>query len=209
MIQLNGISSFASNATSDVSQVNAANPEDAGSSFQSQLAASFTAAQQQFGINLNNFNPTIAPIVSASTPPTTTSAQPKAMAVAETASATTSATTTPADSTDDTTSVDADLSADAAYWASQPPAVQALQNIDDPAQRAMAAAQLAASGYTIDTPIMVWGWDPSKVTTLRQDMGYTWVPSAFQSPIAAAPGLSANGAQPYDPNNPPTGSIAV
>ncbi len=100
-------------------------------------------------------------------------------------------------------------SADDAYWAAQPAAVQQLQNIDDPYQRAMLAGQLAAEGYSIDTPIMIWGWDPSKTTQLRESFGYTWVPSAMQAPITAAPGITGAGITPYDPNKPPPGSISV
>jgi hypothetical protein len=197
MIQLNGVSPFSINTANQPTLFNAAGQAD-GSSFQSQLSAALTSTLEQFGINPNNVNLSIAPIV-------TGSAQTPFTAAAETASATPAL----AQSSDGTlASKDPVLSFDASYWASQPPAVQALQKIDDPAQRAMAAAQLAASGYQIDTPIMVWGWDPSKVATLRQDMGYTWVPSAFQSPVAAAPGLT-NGSQSYNPTNRPAGSIAV
>ena len=98
---------------------------------------------------------------------------------------------------------------DEAYWAQQPAAVQALQSIDDPGQRTEMAQQLATQGYTIDVPIMAWGWDPSAVTSLRQSYGYTWVPSGFQNPIQSAPGINDPGITPYDPNNPPAGSIAV
>jgi len=185
MIQFNGVSPFSINTATDTSLLSTAG--QAGSnSFQSQLSAALTSTLEQFGINPNSVNVSIAPIVTASASPA------------------------PAKSADGTlASQDPILNFDDAYWASQPAAVQALRNIDDPAERSIAAAQLAASGYKIDTPIMVWGWDPSKVTTLRQDMGYTWVPSAFQNPIAEAPGVNDNGSQPYDPSNPPSGSITV
>jgi hypothetical protein len=82
--------------------------------------------------------------------------------------------------------------------------------MQDPEQRAAYAHTLASEGYTIDVPIMVWGWDPSIVTSMRQADGYTWVPSATQNPVAVAPGLGALGNLPaYDPNNPPPGSILV
>jgi len=73
----------------------------------------------------------------------------------------------------------------------------------------MMAGQLAAEGYKIDAPIMAWGWDPSSTMALRQEFGYTWVPSGYQSPIQEAPGMQLPGLTPYDPNNPPAGSIAV
>lgn len=98
---------------------------------------------------------------------------------------------------------------DDAYWAQQPPAVQQLRNISDPDQRTALATQLASEGYSIDVPIMDWGWDPAKVTQLRQSFGYTWVPSAEQANVTAAPGITGPGIIPYDPNNPPAGSIAV
>lgn len=99
---------------------------------------------------------------------------------------------------------------DQAYWASQPPAVQALQNIQNPEQRAAVATQLANEGYSIDVPIMVWGWDPSVTTAMRESEGYTWVPSALQNPVEMAPGLPSMGTlTAYNPNNPPAGSIAV
>lgn len=96
---------------------------------------------------------------------------------------------------------------DEAYWASQPAAVQQLQTVN-PADRTELAAQLANQGYSIDVPIMVWGWDPATTMAARQADGYTWVPSALQQPVEVAPGLTFNG-QSYNPNNPPAGSIAV
>jgi hypothetical protein len=114
-------------------------------------------------------------------------------------------------STDSTPApLDAQQAFDQAYWASQPPAVQALQNIQDPEQRAAVATQLANEGYSIDVPIMVWGWDPSITTAMRQSEGYTWVPSALQTPVEDAPGLASMGSlAAYNPNNPPAGSITV
>jgi hypothetical protein len=95
---------------------------------------------------------------------------------------------------------------DNAYWAHQPPEVQALRNIPDPSS---AALGLAAKGFTIDVPIMIWKWDAWKVMRLREQYGYTWVPSALQPPIQEPPGIVVPGLQPYDPNNPPPGSIKV
>ena len=106
--------------------------------------------------------------------------------------------------------VDAELAFDNAYWASQPAAVQALRTMQNPDQRTALATQLANEGYSIDVPIMVWGWDPSIVTSMRQADGYTWVPSALQNPVEAAPGLTGMGSiAAYDSKNPPAGSIAV
>jgi hypothetical protein len=97
---------------------------------------------------------------------------------------------------------------DDAYWASQPEAVQQLRDIQDPTQRAALAGQLAGEGYSVDVPIMVWGWDPSITTQARESMGYSWVPSALQQPVEVAPGISFNGTS-YNAANPPAGSIPV
>jgi hypothetical protein len=98
---------------------------------------------------------------------------------------------------------------DDAYWAKQPAAVQQLREIDNMDERKALAAQLASAGYTIDVPIMVWGWDAGKVMQARESYGYTWVPSALQPNVTAAPGISAPGLTPYDPANPPAGSILL
>jgi len=95
-----------------------------------------------------------------------------------------------------------------AYWAQQPPAVQVLRNTPED-QRLGVAQQLAQQGYTIDVPIMVWGWDPLVTMTVRQNMGYTWVPSALQKPVSVVPGVNFPGSLSYDPNNAPVGSIQV
>ena len=108
-----------------------------------------------------------------------------------------------------TAAADPTLAYDNSYWAQQPAAVQALRTMPE-SERSNYAQQLAGEGYKIDVPIMVWGWDPSMVTSMRQADGYTWVPSAMQNPVEVAPGLGALGSlAAYDPNNPPPGSIAV
>jgi hypothetical protein len=128
-------------------------------------------------------------------------------------STTNSTSTAPATQTNGTPSaapVDAQQAFDDAYWASQPAAVQALRTMQNPDQRTALATQLANEGYSIDVPIMVWGWDPSIVTSMRQADGYTWVPSALQNPVESAPGLPGMGTfAAYNPKNPPAGSIAV
>jgi len=100
------------------------------------------------------------------------------------------------------------LDFDKAYWLSEPPEVRDLQSLD-PDARSARASELAIKGFTVDVPIMVWGWDPYLVMKLRQDFGYTWVPSALQPSITIAPGLSAPGAIPYDAAHPPSGAIHV
>src|SRR5579872_7409002 len=98
---------------------------------------------------------------------------------------------------------------DKAYWASEPPELQALPAIDDMSQRTLRAAALAAKGFIVDVPIMLWGWDPYLVMTMRANFGYTWVPSALQPNIAAAPGVTQPGTAAYDRMHPPAGSIKV
>jgi hypothetical protein len=98
---------------------------------------------------------------------------------------------------------------DQAYWASQPPEVQALPGLANPEQRATRAAALATNGFTIDVPIMVWGWDAYLAMTMRVQFGYTWVPSALQPPVTIAPGIAQPGVVKYDPLHPPPGSIQV
>jgi hypothetical protein len=95
-----------------------------------------------------------------------------------------------------------------AYWAAQPPAVQQLRNVSDFGQRSILAQQLADQGYTIDRAVMVWGWDPLKTMATRQMYGYSWVPSYNQASVTS-PGMALPGETPYDPSNPPPGSIAV
>ncbi len=108
-----------------------------------------------------------------------------------------------------TAAADPTLAFDNAYWAQQPAAVQPLRTMPD-SERSAYAQQLASEGYKIDVPIMVWGWDPSLVTSMRQADGYTWVPSGLQNPVETAPGLGSIGnLAAYDPKNPPPGSIAV
>lgn len=77
---------------------------------------------------------------------------------------------------------------DAAYWAYQPTAVQALKNANkgldasQTVQSVVLAQQLMSQGYVIDVPIMVWGWDPYATMYIREFVdGFTWVPSGGQS----------------------------
>jgi hypothetical protein len=95
-----------------------------------------------------------------------------------------------------------------AYWAAQPPAVQQLRNVTDFATRSAMAQGLADQGFTIDKAIMVWGWDPLKTMLTRQMYGYTWAPNMNQGNVST-PGITLLNQTPYDPKNPPPGSIAV
>ncbi len=202
MIHLNGISPLASHKTSEAS-IAARTEQTFSDSFQSQLSAALTATLQKFGIDPDKVALSIAPIQSG---PTSQPA-PRSISVTSRQSVTPPPPSAPAEGT--LASQDPILNFDDAYWAKQPEAVRALRNMDDSAQRSVLAAQLGAAGYKIDVPIMIWGWDPAKVTSLRQGLGYSWVPSAFQNPVSAAPGIDDHAQQPYDPNNPPSGAIAV
>lgn len=96
-----------------------------------------------------------------------------------------------------------------AYWATQPPEVRILRDIQDEVTRTAKAIELANEGFAIDVPIMVWRWDPLMTMRARQSAGYTWVPSANQPGVELPPGFSMAGMQEYDPFNPPSGSIRV
>jgi hypothetical protein len=97
-----------------------------------------------------------------------------------------------------------------AYWAAQPAAVQALQNMPVGPARDQMALQLANQGYSIDTQIMVWGWDPQMTMQIRENQGYSWVPSYGEANIPVGPGLSMpEDPTSYNPGNPPVGAIMV
>ncbi|MBZ5609309.1 MAG: hypothetical protein LAP38_13685 [Acidobacteriia bacterium] len=102
-----------------------------------------------------------------------------------------------------------------AYRAFLPPELRELMAMPDgspadAAAKTQRASDLAQKGFTVDVPIMVWNWDPYLVMQLRQQFGYTWVPSALQPPITVAPGLPGFGTlSSYDPLHPPAGSIRV
>jgi hypothetical protein len=209
MIELNSVSLFGKNSSSDALLAPA--NQSSSSSFQNQLSAALTATLEKFGVDPSKINITIGPISSGGAANTPASSTPAASTRAvSSAAANIPTNSVPAASVNSQSNAqtDAILSFDDSYWASQPKAVQALRTCDDPDERSGMAAQLAASGYKIDVPIMVWGWDPSKVTDLRKSFGYTWVPAATQAPVQAAPGITWPGAL-YDPNNPPEGSIMV
>ena len=217
MIQLNNVSAAASSAVTGT----LASSTDPSSldSFESALSEAVSQTLQKFGINPNSVNISIAPASVAANSSATIAAPPSSKATSAAANnsplapfmnspSNVSAAAAPT-AFDIQVPQDPVQSFNDAYWAKQPADVQQLRNIGDTGQRTLMATQLAAQGYKIDVPIMVWGWDPSQVTSLRQSYGYTWVPSALQNPVAVAPGLSDPGMQPYDPNNPPAGSITV
>jgi hypothetical protein len=217
MIQFNNVSAAMSSSVTGTPG-SSTDPSSLGS-FENALSDAVAQTLQKFGINPNSVNISIAPAsVSANSPAkiaaaadpsaTSTEANIPSLAPFMNSSSKSSAASAPA-SQDVQPPRDSVQSRNDAYWAKQPAAVQALRTITDQGQRTLMATQLATEGYKIDVPIMVWGWDPSQVTSLRQSYGYTWVPSALQNPIAVAPGLTDPGMQTYDPNNPPAGSIAV
>jgi hypothetical protein len=78
---------------------------------------------------------------------------------------------------------------DNAYWASQPPQVQALRNNHN----FDLAAQLASQGFAIDNAVMVWGWDPYIIMQQRAAEGLTWIPVNYENPIGCVPGPGYNG----------------
>lgn len=100
------------------------------------------------------------------------------------------------------------------YWASRDPRIQALQQLnnindgDGKAARYDAAIALAQQGLIIDAQIDGWGIDAAQEMSLRAFYGYTWWPSIIQPP-PSVPGHVLSGQTPYDPNNPPAGSVKV
>jgi hypothetical protein len=212
MIQLNNVSSALSSTGSGAGS-NSLDPSSL-ISFESALSDAVTQTLQKFGINPNSVNISIAaaPKTSASSNsnPTAAPLAPSASSLAGLMTGAASSTTPPLVAAPKAQPAEDPVqSFDDKYWAKQPGAVQALRSTEDFAQRTQMAMQLAQQGYSIDVPIMVWGWDPSQVTSSRQSYGYTWVPSALQNPIESAPGIKMQGMQAYDPNNPPAGSITV
>jgi hypothetical protein len=202
---------------------------DALHSFESALSDAASSTVATFGTDPNAGQ--VTPASGTTTPASTTASSgssasmdplqaifggvPETVAPAASTSTTVAATTTAvsngATPNEATPSAAADptLAFDNTYWASQPAAVQPLRNMNLQ-EREGYAEQLASEGYSIDVPIMVWGWDPSMVTSMRQADGYTWVPSGNQSPVEMAPGLGSIGnLTAYNANNPPAGSITV
>jgi hypothetical protein len=96
-----------------------------------------------------------------------------------------------------------------AYWAMQPPELRQLRDIHDEGERTEKGRELANQGFAVDVPIMLWRWDPMMTMRARESAGYTWVPSANQAAVELGPGMSMPGMTPYDPGNPPAGSIRV
>jgi hypothetical protein len=101
------------------------------------------------------------------------------------------------------------------YWAAKPPAVRAMREMPSGEARDKLALTLAQSGYLLDAPIDVWNWDAVTTMGVRQQLGFTWVPSALQAPLNGQIGIgpvppgairvSTNAADfpPYDPPVPP------
>jgi len=205
MIQFNTTSPIGSN---DMLPGSTDSGQTGSASFQNALSAALSATLEKFGIDPNQVN------ISIGSSSTTTSGSPMVAAANTFTEAANNAASvaTPAVSAKDDSSTDPTQSStesfDDAYWAGQPPAVQALRGMTDENQRMVLADQLQQQGYSIDVPVMVWQWDPSVTTSMRQSFGYTWIPALGQAPIQMAPGLGGFGVG-YDPNNPPPGSIIV
>jgi hypothetical protein len=188
--------------------------------FRSELTSVLESTLERFGINASNITISVDQpsatgqarqnlVATANAPASITGPAPSPTPFVETTEPSTSksaSSTSPAATPD---SPQYDAAYDDAYWNAQPAAVQQLRDIGDPDKRGALASQLAAAGYKIDVPIMMWGWDPSKTMAMRESFGYTWVPSAYQAPVQVAPGVSFPPLAPYDPKNPPPGSIQV
>src|SRR5271154_7344422 len=98
---------------------------------------------------------------------------------------------------------------DAAYWASQPPAIQQFRGMSKDDAVAL-AAELFAAGYLIDYIIMVDGWDPYVTMALRVQGGWTWTYSMNQTVTTSSPNNHVPGLADYNPDPPyPPNSIEV
>jgi hypothetical protein len=211
MVQLNGVSQPGS-TTFPSGPFYAAGNQSGSADFQTQLSAALNSTLQKFGIDPSKVNITIGAAPGSNAGPAAPATASNATASAASSLPTASSVTTPAPGEDPfaTPSADKIHAFDDAYWAKQPAAVQALRTTSNPDDRDELANKLMAAGYSIDVPIMMWGWDAAKVTNLRQAFGYTWVPAAGQAPVEEAPGLGVVGSlHQYDPQNPPPGSIKV
>jgi len=203
---LAGLSSFTLSSPSSAPSTDAF-AQQLASALENDLGPNSNASSLQVNIQAmgsqisggSQFLVTITKPNAAMTPPSTPPAT--ASTTATSPAATPSPTPTPS-ATPPATEEDA-------YWAMQPPAVQALRNISDETERGDLAKQLADQGYTIDVPIMVWKWDPLTTMTIRQNSGYTWVPSGDQSNLPTCPNCELPGLPAYDPNHAPAGSIIV
>lgn len=81
----------------------------------------------------------------------------------------------------------------AAYWAAQSPAVQALQTATS---RIVVAMQLSNAGYTIDPTIMALGADPYDTMMGRATYNIPWVEALGMQPLGAVPGYALPGVTP-------------
>ncbi len=98
----------------------------------------------------------------------------------------------------------------AAYWASRPPAVQALESLErESPARLEAALALAKAGVSVDELIEARGLgNPYDTMRLRQAYGITWQqPFPQPNPWNLPPGITGMPGVPFDPNNPPPGAL--
>ena len=177
--------------------------------FRNELASVLESTLEKYGIQVSGVTISVDPASSTGQPSQNlvTPSTPSTPPVLTAPTAPPAATSAPPTSTPAVTQPP--LSYDDNYWANQPPAVQQLRHMTDINQKGALAEQLSAEGYTIDVPIMVWGWDPQTTMGLRHSFGYTWVPAMGQAPVTAAPGITSPVTTPYDPSHPPAGSIQV
>src|ERR1700680_3713189 len=182
-------------ASSGSASLNKQTPLISSQSFESQLSEAISEVLSKFGIDPGSIQLTVQDSTSGNIATRQNSA-------AASNPLNTSMSSSPApqkEAAPVSTPASSSQSVDDAYWSKQPAAVQQLRDIQDQGERTLLGTQLASQGYSIDVPIMIWGWDPGITTQLRQSDGYTWVPSALQQPIAEAPGINVPGLTPYDP----------
>lgn len=100
---------------------------------------------------------------------------------------------------------------DDVYWASKDPQVKALCSLPDMSSRESKALALDAAGLVIDRAINIWCWDPTIVMMYRAQLGYPWLPNAFQPNLVdpLKTGVVPVGSVPTDMSKPWPRSIKV
>ena len=95
------------------------------------------------------------------------------------------------------------------HW---PKPVRDMMDLADDAQRYVQAKLLAEKGYQIDAECMIYKMEPAIIMGIRMNQDFTWIPHdpwGSQSYLPTMPGADLPGLPPYDPKNPPPGSIRV
>jgi hypothetical protein len=212
------VSSFAEQLTSAIEQMLGQSKSGSQIEIDVSAAPNQDSGNQQFTVVVRDVSVPISPLTWAAAlagnlPPASSQSAQQPAPPASTSTPPSTPATVPANAdipTSSPTTPDRSAMSEVdAYWAMQPPAVQALRNIPTLAEREVKATELAQEGYVIDGATMVYQFDPLQINQLRQFYGYTWYPSLLQPAIQVVPGVTLPGHPSYDPNNSPPGSVVV